>query len=88
MLLTIVVTTTLLVMVLLTLYLRHIPEDVMCPRCGTLTGRSTSWAGATGRILDRWTVVRHCVVCPWQGRVRASGESRVLHTEQQSRRSA
>lgn len=70
MLLSIVAVTTLLAMVLLTVYLRHTSESVACPACGTTMDPVGPGGGVSSRLLDRWSEARRCSVCDRYGRVR------------------
>lgn len=73
MLLTIFASITLGVMATLAYYLWRVPEGPSCPRCGAATrqaDRDVIGASPPAAWLDRWTAVRSCPVCGWDGRQR------------------
>jgi hypothetical protein len=76
---------TLVVTALLVVYLRRIPDGLLCPRCGTPVQRDVAPAeprsAARGGLLDRWLDRAQCVSCPWRGRVRGGTRLQAVRVE-------
>jgi hypothetical protein len=76
---------TLIVTALLVVYLRRIPEGLLCPRCGGPVQRDAAPAeprsAARGGLLDRWLGRAECLACPWRGRVRGAAQPQAVRVD-------